>query len=71
MAYLNADKKIMVEHEKDLEWSYKKAIKRTTNPKFNDKIKKIVGNLLKDKTLITMQEHLKKNINNSKKIFPT
>jgi len=53
-------KKIMVKHEKDLEWSYKKAIKRTTNPKFNDKIKKIVGNLLKDKTLITMQEHLKK-----------
>jgi len=60
MAYLNADKKIPADHSKDEEWSYKKAIKRTINPKFNFKIKKIVENLLKNKDIITMGDHLKK-----------
>jgi len=41
MAYLNADKKIPAQHDKDDEWNYKKAMARTTNPKLNFKIKKL------------------------------
>jgi len=66
MAYLNSDVKIKIEHVKDEKWSYKKALAKQSNKKYNEKMKKTITNLLKTKKIITMDSH-RKEINKLRK----
>jgi len=59
ISYMNSDKKIVIEHEKDSEWNYKKALNRLSNPVFLKKIKRTITQAISQKKIITMEEHKK------------
>jgi len=56
-AYLNGDKKIPIPQKKEKEWNYKKALKRTQNPKFIKGMKKFVSKLIKNNDLMTKEKY--------------
>jgi len=66
ICYLDGEQKVRIVHKKDEKYNYKKALKRTENPKFKKMINQLITKMIKEEKIVS-HSRFSKLIKESKK----